>query len=242
MVEVRRPFATVSATTIAATVSTGSVVSAGLMTALVISSLVLSATLAEASGHGPVFGAATPTLGKGGWAFDQAWMGQRMDGPGRQRRDPAQHDQLRDHGEGADLRVGASATGCGRQNDVGPDDGDDVGEPRLRGAARLAVSDAASRRGSASRVDRLRRRAGAGRRATRRRLDVACRIRLGHERLRISIALLLGGRQPAAERRATRRPARLRRVVLAGVRLPPARMAARVSETGPPVFHRSRGR
>jgi len=35
-----------------------------------------------ASGHGPVFGAATPTLGKGGWSFDQAWMGQVMDGPG----------------------------------------------------------------------------------------------------------------------------------------------------------------
>jgi hypothetical protein len=28
-----------------------------------------------ASGHGPVFGGATPTLGKGGWSFDQAWMG-----------------------------------------------------------------------------------------------------------------------------------------------------------------------
>jgi len=35
----------------------------------------------EASGHGPVFGAATPTLGKGGWSFDQAWMGQAMEGP-----------------------------------------------------------------------------------------------------------------------------------------------------------------
>jgi hypothetical protein len=34
-----------------------------------------------ASGHGPVFGGATPTLGKGGWSFDQAWMGQVMDGP-----------------------------------------------------------------------------------------------------------------------------------------------------------------
>ena len=33
-----------------------------------------------ASGHGPVFGAATPTLGKGGWSFDQAWMAQVMDG------------------------------------------------------------------------------------------------------------------------------------------------------------------
>ena len=30
---------------------------------------------AAASGHGPVFGGATPTLGKGGWSFDQAWMG-----------------------------------------------------------------------------------------------------------------------------------------------------------------------
>jgi hypothetical protein len=29
----------------------------------------------DASGHGPVFGGATPTLGKGGWEFDQAWMG-----------------------------------------------------------------------------------------------------------------------------------------------------------------------
>jgi hypothetical protein len=34
----------------------------------------ISAPLA-ASGHGPVFGAATPTLGKGGWQFDTAWMG-----------------------------------------------------------------------------------------------------------------------------------------------------------------------
>ena len=37
---------------------------------------------AHASGHGPVFGAATPTLGKGGWSFDQAWMGQVADGAG----------------------------------------------------------------------------------------------------------------------------------------------------------------
>jgi hypothetical protein len=29
--------------------------------------------LARASGHGPVFGAATPTLGRGGWSVDQAW-------------------------------------------------------------------------------------------------------------------------------------------------------------------------
>jgi hypothetical protein len=28
---------------------------------------------AAASGHGPVFGTATPTLGRGGWSIDQAW-------------------------------------------------------------------------------------------------------------------------------------------------------------------------
>ena len=37
----------------------------------------------SASGHGPVFGGAPPTLGKGGWQLDQAWMGRlgkgRMD-------------------------------------------------------------------------------------------------------------------------------------------------------------------
>ena len=35
-----------------------------------------------ASGHGPLFGGATPTLGKGGWQLDQAWMariGERHD-------------------------------------------------------------------------------------------------------------------------------------------------------------------
>ena len=36
---------------------------------------VLWGTTLDASGHGPVFGGATPTLGKGGWQFDQAWMG-----------------------------------------------------------------------------------------------------------------------------------------------------------------------
>ena len=34
-----------------------------------------------ASGHGPLFGAATPTLVKGAWQFDQAWMGQSAKGP-----------------------------------------------------------------------------------------------------------------------------------------------------------------
>ena len=35
--------------------------------------LLLGAADTEASGHGPVFGAATPTLGRGGWSVDQAW-------------------------------------------------------------------------------------------------------------------------------------------------------------------------
>ena len=36
---------------------------------------------AIAAGHGPVFGATTPTLGKGGWSFDQAWMGRLGERP-----------------------------------------------------------------------------------------------------------------------------------------------------------------
>ncbi len=50
-----------------------------LLLALVVSLTVGTATVAEASGHGPVFGGATPTLGKGGWSFDQAWMGSAAD-------------------------------------------------------------------------------------------------------------------------------------------------------------------
>jgi hypothetical protein len=41
----------------------------------------LAGHVVVASGHGPLFGAATPTLGKGGWEFDQAWMGQVMKAP-----------------------------------------------------------------------------------------------------------------------------------------------------------------
>jgi hypothetical protein len=32
-----------------------------------------AASSVRASGHGPVFGAATPTLGRGGWSLDQLW-------------------------------------------------------------------------------------------------------------------------------------------------------------------------
>jgi hypothetical protein len=37
-----------------------------------------------ASGHGPVFGAATPTLGRGGWSVDQAWTCRADDNEQRQ--------------------------------------------------------------------------------------------------------------------------------------------------------------
>jgi hypothetical protein len=45
--------------------------------AVVLSGLLLAVIpgTAAASGHGPVFGGATPTLGKGGWQLDQVWMG-----------------------------------------------------------------------------------------------------------------------------------------------------------------------
>jgi len=41
--------------------------------ALVAMLSVTGSSTAFASGHGPVFGAATPTLGRGGWSIDQAW-------------------------------------------------------------------------------------------------------------------------------------------------------------------------
>lgn len=41
--------------------------------ALLIGLMVVDPPDARASGHGPVFGAATPTLGRGGWSVDQAW-------------------------------------------------------------------------------------------------------------------------------------------------------------------------
>jgi len=52
-------------------------------TAAVLTALLMMTVIpgtAIASGHGPVFGGATPTLGKGGWQIDQAWMGRIGDG------------------------------------------------------------------------------------------------------------------------------------------------------------------
>jgi hypothetical protein len=48
------------------------------MTTKLVGCLALTISLAgalpaAASGHGPLFGAATPTLGRGGWSVDQAW-------------------------------------------------------------------------------------------------------------------------------------------------------------------------
>jgi len=59
-----------------------------------------------ASGHGPLFGGATPTLGKGGWQFDQTWMGRDGDSS------PGDEQMLRSaisFGVTEDLQVSASA-------------------------------------------------------------------------------------------------------------------------------------
>ena len=39
--------------------------------------IVAAQSTVSATGHGPVFGGATPVLGRNGWQFDQAWMGRR---------------------------------------------------------------------------------------------------------------------------------------------------------------------
>lgn len=38
--------------------------------------------VSDASGHGPLFGVATPTLGRGGWQLDQAWLVRTGEQPG----------------------------------------------------------------------------------------------------------------------------------------------------------------
>ena len=54
---------------------------AAMRQAVLAALFVLSGTSAAlASGHGSVFGAATPTLGKGGWQLDQAWFGRTVEG------------------------------------------------------------------------------------------------------------------------------------------------------------------
>lgn len=55
-----------------------------LVVRIILSCLLIAALphAASASGHGPVFGGATPTLGKGGWQLDQVWMGRLGDGRG----------------------------------------------------------------------------------------------------------------------------------------------------------------
>jgi hypothetical protein len=58
------------------------------MRTLVIASALaalFNAAPARAAGHGPVFGATTPTLGRGGWSIDQAWTARcGEDGDGQQ--------------------------------------------------------------------------------------------------------------------------------------------------------------
>ena len=99
----------------------------------------------HASGHGPVFGAATPTLGKGGWSFDQALNGQAMDGSGDTSAllrsmisfgitEKLQISQLTAHPA---WRLEGDA--------VGTHDGDDVRQPGPRVAPRMAFSDTINR-------------------------------------------------------------------------------------------------
>jgi hypothetical protein len=47
----------------------------GVVASLVLATAFMCPQVAGASGHGPVFGGAPPTLGKGTWQLDQAWMG-----------------------------------------------------------------------------------------------------------------------------------------------------------------------
>jgi hypothetical protein len=51
---------------------------------MVVALIAASAAPAKASGHGPVFGATTPTLGRGGWSVDQAWTMRTGDDDDRQ--------------------------------------------------------------------------------------------------------------------------------------------------------------
>jgi len=60
---------------------------------------------AMASGHGPVFGGAPPTLGKGGWQLDQAWMGRIAQG---QRDDDQMLRTMISFGVTEDLQLSAS--------------------------------------------------------------------------------------------------------------------------------------
>lgn len=48
--------------------------------ALVVAGALLASSLAQASGHGPVYGLATPTLGQGSFSLDTAVMGRDGDG------------------------------------------------------------------------------------------------------------------------------------------------------------------
>jgi hypothetical protein len=54
------------------------------LSTLVFAAVIGAAGDALASGHGPVFGAATPTLGRGGWSLDQAFTLRRGEDGGRE--------------------------------------------------------------------------------------------------------------------------------------------------------------
>ena len=109
---------------------------------------------APASGHGPVFGGAPPTLGKGGWQLDQAWMGRL--GQGRSDDEQMLRTML-SVGITEDLQISASLPDhpqLGHLHAARTAHVHDVVHPGLRSNRRLAVPTAtlsAPARGSSRR-------------------------------------------------------------------------------------------
>ena len=72
-------------------------------TVCIVAALLVLPGTANATGHGPVFGGATPTLGRDGWSLDVAWM---------MRRDQTDDDQMLrtmiGYGVTEDLQISAS--------------------------------------------------------------------------------------------------------------------------------------
>jgi hypothetical protein len=88
---------------------------AAILIAIVIT-LGFASDRALASGHGPVFGAATPTLGRGGWSLDQAWTIRIGDGAD----DEQMLKTMVGFGITEHLQISASVPLFMRETDVGP--------------------------------------------------------------------------------------------------------------------------
>ena len=197
--------------------------------------------VAAASGHGPVFGATTPTLGKGGWSLDTAWT-LRTGRAGSQRANAQEHDQLWHHREPADFGV-AACRDDERHVAGGSHDEPDVERAGTRGAGRLSVpaprrSASAGGRKAPSTPEgpsRSNPRAVASRRR-RRSMSAA---RPATRRARITS----GSARPAALHRETRRPTRRQSLRQRRLWLPAQAAARRGTQAGCTVLCRGdRGR